>query len=111
MSDRSRSILGIPPGQEAIRAKCFHPSESFVEFKKEEIEQSIPDRFEKIVRKFHDRIAVKIADQTVTYAELNAIANRIARTLLAEQGHKSEPVGLLFEKGVALIAAILGVLK
>ena len=63
------------------------------------------------MRKVHDRIAVKIADQTVTYAELNAIANRIARTLLAEQGHKSEPVGLLFEKGVALIAAILGVLK
>jgi hypothetical protein len=37
-----------PPEQEAIRAKCFHPSGIFVDFAKEEIEQSIPERFEKI---------------------------------------------------------------
>ena len=36
-----------PPEQQVIRAKCFHPTGAFVEFKKEEVEQSIPERFEK----------------------------------------------------------------
>jgi amino acid adenylation domain-containing protein len=102
---------GLPPEQQAIRARCFHPSGTFVDFKKEEIEQSIPDRFEKIVRKYSDRVAVKIRDQVVTYAEFNAMANRVARAILAQRGSQAEPVGLLFEKGVPQIAAMLGVLK
>jgi hypothetical protein len=46
MSERG---VNLRPEQEAIRSKCFHPSGTFVEFPKEEIEQSIPGRFEKIV--------------------------------------------------------------
>ena len=41
----------LPPEQQAILDKCFHPSGTFVEFKKEEIEQSIPERFERLFRK------------------------------------------------------------
>ena len=52
MKERSTPFTNLPPEQEAIRAKCFHPSGTFVEFLKEEIEQSIPERFEKIVRKY-----------------------------------------------------------
>jgi non-ribosomal peptide synthetase component F len=64
----------LPPDQQAIRDKCFHPTGTFVEFPKEEIEQSIPERFEKIVRLYPDRIAVKTANQAWTYAELNGMA-------------------------------------
>jgi hypothetical protein len=41
MSHLSRRDTGLPPDQEAIRAKCFHPNGTFIEFKQEEIEQSI----------------------------------------------------------------------
>jgi hypothetical protein len=45
MSDYPKYLLKLPPEQQAIRDKCFHPTGAFVEFKKEGIEQSIPERF------------------------------------------------------------------
>ena len=53
--------MNLPPEQEAIRAKCFHPSRTFVEFSKEDVETSIPERFEKIAAKNPKRIAVATA--------------------------------------------------
>ena len=111
MSHNLTTRLQLAPEQEAIRAKCFHPTGSFMEFEKQEIEQSIPRRFEKIARKYPDRIAVKTESCVLTYAELNATANRVARAILAVQGNEAEPIALLFEKGAPLIAAMLGVLK
>ena len=111
MSNPFKHTVNLPPEQEAIRAKCFHPAGTFVEFQKEETEQSIPERFEKIVRQHPDQIAVKDGNRVLNYAELNAMANRVARAILAQRGSESEPVGLLFEKDAALIAAMLGVLK
>jgi hypothetical protein len=71
MSDASRDSTAIPSEQSAIRAKCFHPTGTFIEFKKEEIEQSIPDRFEQIVAKYRNHLAIKTANKTLTYDELN----------------------------------------
>ncbi len=51
--------MNLPLEQEVIRAKCFHPSGTFVEFPIEDVEASIPARFEKIARQYPDRIAVK----------------------------------------------------
>ncbi len=111
MSDLSRLIAELPPEQQAIRAKCFHPSGVSVEFKKEEIEQSIPDRFEQQVAKYPDRIAVKTRNYMLTYDALNQMANRVARTILALRGDGEEPIALLLEHDAPMIAAILGVLK
>lgn len=111
MKDHSIPLTNLPPEQEAIRAKCFHPSGRFVEFPKEEIEQSIPERFEKIVRQFPDRVAVKTRNSTQTYDELNKAANRIARAILTECGEDNEPIAVLLEQGAAAIAAILAALK
>ena len=52
MSDHSRFATNLPPEQEAIRAKCFHPTGTFVEFKREEVEQSIMQRFEQMVSRY-----------------------------------------------------------
>jgi amino acid adenylation domain-containing protein len=82
-----------------------------VEFKKEEIEQSIPQRFEKIVHQYPDRPAVKTKKHSLTYNELNRAANRVARAILAERGAKQEPVALLMEHDAPVIAGILGSLK
>jgi len=104
-------VTHLPPEQQAIRDKCFHPTGTFVEFKKEEVEQSIPDRFEKIVSQYPNQIAINFGTQVVTYSELNAMANCVAHTIIAQRGSDPEPVGLLLEKGVEQIAAMLGILK
>jgi amino acid adenylation domain-containing protein len=111
MNDSLKHGFSLPPEQQAIRDKCFHPSGTFVEFPKEEIAQSIPERFEKIVRMYPDRLAVKDKDRSLTYDELNKNANRIARAILEKRGPDSEPIALLFEHGIDVIAAIFGVLK
>jgi non-ribosomal peptide synthetase component F len=103
--------MKLPPEQEAIRDKYFHPSGTFVEFPKEEIEQSIPERFEKIVRLHPSRLAVKMGERALTYDELNKVANQIARAILVRRGQGSEPIALLFEHGIEVVAAIIGVLK
>ena len=97
--------------QQALIAKCFHPSGNFIELKREEIEQSIPARFEQVVLKYRDRIAVKTGDRSLTYNELNRAANRVAGTLLKVREEGTEPVALHLDHGADLIAAILGVLK
>ncbi|MFQ5853285.1 MAG: AMP-binding protein, partial [Candidatus Binatia bacterium] len=111
MSGSSRHSAGLPWQQQAIRARCFHPSGTFVEFKKEEIEQSIPDRFEQMAQKYPDRIAVKTKNHTLTYEELNKAANRVSRAILARRRRGEEPVALLLEMSAPLISTVLGVLK
>ena len=101
----------LPPEQEAIRDKCFHPSGTFVEFPIGDVGQSIPERFEKIVRLYPDRLAVKNGNRTFTYEQLNQAANRIARAILEQPGTNDDPIALLFDHGVFIIAAILGILK
>ncbi|MGE5277307.1 MAG: amino acid adenylation domain-containing protein [Acidobacteriota bacterium] len=83
----------------------------FREFLTEEIEQSLPARFEQQVERHPARLAVRSAGESLTYAELNARANRIARSILERRGEAEEPVGLLLAQGADSIAAILGVLK
>ena len=46
-----------------------------------------------------------------SYAELDAHANRIAQLLLARRGTGLEPVALVIDQGLPLLAAILGTLK
>ncbi len=94
-----------------IRAKCFHPAGTFVEFRKEEIEQSIPERFEKMVRMYPNRLAVKTRSHALTYDELNKTANRVAHTVLAKCGNKNQSIALLMEHDAPVISAILGALK
>src|ERR1043166_3665675 len=84
---------------------------AFTDAVDEEIEQSVPARFEKTVAKHADPLAVKAGDRLLTYAALNQLANRIARAVLAQRGPASEPIALLFEHGIDIIAAIFGILK
>jgi non-ribosomal peptide synthetase component F len=98
--------MTLPPEQEAIRAKCFHPAGTFVEFPEGEIELSIPERFEKIVGTFPDRLALKSKNRALTYRQLNEAANRVAGAILAVRGKKPEAVALMFEQGAAARIAI-----
>ena len=85
---------------------------AFVSFEKKEIEQSITERFEKQVKKYPERLAVKTKNTALTYEILNGFANRVARSILNGQaGDQKEPCVLLLDQGIPLIAAILGTLK
>ena len=111
MSKFLRTDTKLPPEQLAIRAKCFHPSGRFEEFTKEEVEQSIPERFEKIVKRYPDRIAIKEGGQAVSYAELNQRANRLAHAILDRCGERNLPVAILMEHGTSILVAIVAALK
>jgi len=94
-----------------MQANRVRPTNPFVEFKKEEIEQSIPSRFEQMVERNPNRLAVKDKSGAFTYQELNQAANRIAHAILDQRGEGKEPIALLFEQSAQAIVAILGVLK
>ena len=111
MSAISKYDPGLPPEQQAICDRCFHPTGKFIEFKDEAVERSIPSLFEEQVRKYPDRLAVKSEGQELTYGQLNRAANQVAQTILAECGESSEPVVLLFEHGLQMVVALLGILK
>lgn len=77
----------------------------------EDVESSIPARFEKIARLHPHRIAVKSALRELSYSELNTAANRIANNLRAGWGEIAEPVGLLCPKSVGFVVGMLGIQK
>ncbi len=83
----------------------------FVCFSREEVEQSIPARFERQARLVPEQLAVADGASSLTYRELNGLSNRIARAVLAARGAGSEPVALLVGNRVPVVAAMLGVLK
>jgi amino acid adenylation domain-containing protein len=110
-SERSYPLFAGLNRQRSIQARCFHPAGSFIEFRKDEIEQSVAARFARLAREYPDRLAVKTTTQELTYEELNRTANRVARVLIQERGTGAEPIALLLEHGASVIVAIFAVLK
>jgi amino acid adenylation domain-containing protein len=94
-----------------IRAKCFHPNGAFIEFAEDEIEQSITERFEKIVRKFPDRTVVETRRHRLTYGDLNRTANKTAHAVLLTCGDKNHSIAVLMDHDAPVISAIMGALK
>lgn len=88
----------------------LRPVNEFVRFELRELEQSIPDRFAQQVARWPQRIAVKSATQQLSYAQLGAKCAHLAHTIVESLGCDEEPVALLFDQGVPMIAAMLGVL-
>ena len=111
MDDPCNAVANFPPEQRAIRDKCFHPAGTFIEFKQEEIDQSVSDRFEQQVAKYPGRIAVRTTTHTLTYDELNRAANRIAHAILARSDVVQQPIAVLFDHGAPFVIAALAVLK
>ena len=105
-----RTTSRVSRSNTSIRAPQFRlKSECSISW--DELERSVPDRFEETVRRYPDRHAVKVGVHACTYDELNLAANRIAHAVLALRGGRSEPIALLFENSVEAIAAFFGVLK
>jgi amino acid adenylation domain-containing protein len=107
MKDITESVARAP----SVPGRCAGPTNPFLPFAKEEIEQSIPDRFEQQVARYPDRIAVRTSACTLTYSELNSAANRLASILLDQLGRTKDPIALLFDNGVPFVSASIASMK
>ena len=96
----------LPPAE---RSQVLHgwntPAERSYEF--EDAHRMI----EAQARRTPERIAVVQAADTLSYAQLNAQANQLARRLRAEGVGADVRVGLCVERGTAMVVAMLAVLK
>lgn len=88
-----------------------HPTNAFINFSKQETEQSIASRFLKQVINYPNKIAVKSRIYEWTYTDLNRISDQIAQKILTTLGNQKERVAILFEHDAPMIAATLAVLK
>ena len=83
----------------------FNPIKSEIENK------TIVDLFEEIVRKYPANIAIKFGEQTMTYLELNAYSNSIAKKIRKYGISSNDVVGILAKRSFEMIIAIYSVLK
>ncbi|MGH3932005.1 MAG: non-ribosomal peptide synthetase, partial [Pseudonocardiaceae bacterium] len=72
---------------------------------------SVPALFEAQVAVAPEAVAVVFGDTTLTYAQLNARANQLAHTLIGGGVGAEIAVGVLLERSVDLVVAILAILK
>ncbi len=90
-------------------------AELLVEFNRSELEfsrdKTIYQLFEEQVNLTPDKPAVVFEDQSLTYRELNAKANQLARILREKGVAKDQIVGIMVERSQEMIIGILGILK
>src|SRR5690606_15723512 len=71
----------------------------------------ITELFEEQAERTPDNIAITYEDKQLTYRELNEKSNQLAHVLRDKGVKPDDIVGLLVERSVEMIIAILGVLK
>jgi amino acid adenylation domain-containing protein len=71
----------------------------------------VQDLFEDQVQRTPDRIAVACKDRSVSYAQLNAEADRLAEYVKARGAGQEQMIALCLERSLEMIVAVLGVLK
>jgi amino acid adenylation domain-containing protein len=75
------------------------------------VHQTVHGLFEAQVARTPDAVAVRFESESLTYAELNARANRLAHHLRALGAGNGALVGVWMERGPDMVVAVLGILK
>jgi amino acid adenylation domain-containing protein len=73
--------------------------------------ETVVDRFQRQVSSAPDALAVTCGESYLSYRELNARANRLARRLVRAGVSRGGRVGLLVPRSLDLVVAVLGILK
>lgn len=92
-------------------SRGVRPNNDFVEFPRQEIEQSISARFAAQVERYSDRVAIKTKNHVWSYVRLNSVVNKIAGAIVSSRGAGAERIALLFEHDAPMVAALLGSLQ
>lgn len=74
-------------------------------------EKVIHELFEEQVSRTPDAVAVVFEEESLTYAQLNARANQLARSLRSVGIDADHLVGLCVERSFAMVVGLLGILK
>ncbi|MCX5400296.1 non-ribosomal peptide synthetase [Streptomyces sp. NBC_00102] len=74
-------------------------------------ESSLQEAFRNQVLRTPDAVAVRCAGDSLTYAELDARANRLAHLLIAAGAGPERPVAILMSRTVDLVVALTAILK
>ncbi|MBW7477867.1 AMP-binding protein, partial [Paenibacillus oenotherae] len=98
--------LSLLPEEECERLAAFNGTEA--PYPKE---QTIHGLFEEQVKRAPERTALVYGEERLSYAELNARSNRLARRLREQGVGPDELVGIALERSTEMIVAILAVLK
>lgn len=106
-----RPAASLPPQQEAIRARCVHPTGPWSAFPADAVRRSLVHRFQHVVEERPDHLALVTRNRALTYAELNALTNGYARAIAARGGGQDHPVAILVDDVALGVAAMLGALK
>lgn len=97
--------------QQALQARCVHPTGQWQPFRQVDTAQSLGQRFTQQATQRPQQVALQTAEDVWTYAMLNSTANRIAHALVQQRGDQSEPVLVLCTEAPWAIAAMLGIWK
>ena len=73
--------------------------------------KSIHQLFEEQAEKAPDHVAVVFKEQQLTYLELNERANQLARVLQSKGVGLDQRVGIMMERSLEMVVAMLGILK
>lgn len=76
-----------------------------------ELKRSFSELFEVSAEKTPDKIAVVCGEQKCTYKKLNDKSNRLARKLRSEGVKPNSLVGIMVQRSIEMVVAILGVFK
>jgi amino acid adenylation domain-containing protein len=107
-SEPWRAALSLPILPESERRQVLGLVEGGVSFAEAGL---LTQRFEDQVRKAAVSRAVTFEGESLTYAELNAKANQLARYLRAQGVGPDQLVALCVERGLDLVVGMLGILK
>src|SRR5690349_19232002 len=75
------------------------------------IDKCIHELFEQVVESAPASIAVTLGDEHLTYRELNARANQLARYLRKRGVGPEALVGICIERSLEMVVGLLGILK
>jgi len=95
-------------GRHADQAGPICPT---IPFPKDEIDQSILDRFGRVVRLLPSRIAVRSRCASLTFSALDSASDRLARHIRSRLDDGEQTVVLLQKEASRALIAILGILK
>ena len=103
-----RAVSELPLLGEAERARLLQAWNSECDFP---VSVCIHQRFEEQVKRTPENAAVSFEGENLSYAELNARANQLARYLVRMGVGPDVLVGLCVERSLDMVVAILGILK
>lgn len=102
------AVSELPLLKELERTRLLHAWNSGKDFP---VSICIQRRFEEQAKRTPANVAVSFEGQNLTYAELNARANQLARYLVRMGVGPDVLVGLCVERSLDMVVAILGILK